>query len=217
MSFATLVLLVVSGFSAIPGVEYTEKGEKILIDLLWSSKNFNIPADLLLAQYWEESRHKYWAVSEKRSDGYYDIGFVQMNTKYLPYYTNAFTREMGRILTKEETYQVNIMLGAFVLSQHRAEFNSDYKALLAYVGGASNVRNKTPSTRAQAYASSIIARTRSAAGMEEALASFVGAVFAKEGKPVTAKEAKALMWGLPPLKQRHVTRANFLTIFKNLK
>jgi hypothetical protein len=214
MSFATLILLVVSGFSAIPGIEYTEKGEKILVDLLWSSKNFNVPADLLLSQYYEESRHKYWAVSEKRKDGNYDIGFVQMNTKFIPYHVDAFIAEMGRLLTKEEMYQVNIMLGAFVLSEHMHEFKDTRKALLAYVGGASNVRAHTTSTLARQYASNILIRRTSPIQMEEVLASFVLAVFESRGHILALEEVKRIMWALPPLKQRSITRENFLTIFK---
>lgn len=214
MSFATLILLIVSGFSAIPGVEYTEKGEKILVDLLWSSKNFNVPANLLLSQYYEESRHKYWAASAKRKDGTYDTGFVQMNTKFIPYHVDQFTAEMGRILTDEETYQVNIMLGAFVLSQHQHEFHNARSSLMAYVGGASNVRSKTPSRLARQYATNILTRLSRPADMEEVLASFVVAVFSDTEAPLTIERARQLLWTLPPLKQRNVTRENFLTIFK---
>ena len=214
MSFATLLLLIVSGFSAIPGVEYTEKGEKILVDLLWSSKNFNVPANLLLAQYYEESRHKYWAESEKRSDGTYDIGFVQMNTKYIPYHVDQFTAEMGRTLTVEETYQVNIMLGAFVLSQNQQEFHNTRSSLMAYVGGAHNVREGTPSKLAKQYATNILNRLQSSTEMEEVLASFIRAVFSTEKVPLTLDQIKRAMWQLPPLRQRNITRDNFLTIFK---
>lgn len=214
MSFATLILLIASGFSNVPGIEYTERGEKILVDLLWSSKNFNIPADLLLSQYYQESRLKYWARSPKRADGTYDMGVVQMNVRFIDYHRDSFVSEMGRDLSAEEMYEVNIMLGAYVLWQHRTEFHNDASALMAYAGGASNVRSGKPSAAARRYAQEIILRCASVSGMEDALTSLVCAIFQGPSGELKQSSVRQQLWALAPLRQRGITRDNFLTIFK---
>ena len=150
MTLASIILFLAAGLGQLPELQHAPKGNKILIDTLWAHHTFDIPVEYLVAQPYLESRHTYWAKSVVRSNGFWDSGYFQVNIQFVEDLAMDFRQTMGFELSTEEKRQVNVMLGAFVLSRHYKEFKNWTLAFQAYNGGAGPGRTRTQSTEVRA-------------------------------------------------------------------
>jgi len=123
----------------------SEEGEKLPVNLsddyyrlVWKySVMFNIPAEVLVRQDYLESSFQPGTIYEQ-SDGFYSIGYKQINVRWLDYFEEHFY-DLDEPF--EETNQEHLYyIGVNYLSYLIESLGSPYKALVAYNCGETKVR-----------------------------------------------------------------------------
>ncbi|WP_368671549.1 lytic transglycosylase domain-containing protein [Corallococcus carmarthensis] len=100
-----------------------------------------MPAEMLAAQIWQESRGNLEAVTTNGGNGLTDTGLMQVNPNTYGELQAKHPELQGKNLSDPET---NILAGAFYMKDMKAQFGSDELALRAYNSGPNGVDRSNP-------------------------------------------------------------------------
>ncbi|RKG56472.1 lytic transglycosylase domain-containing protein [Corallococcus sp. AB011P] len=106
-----------------------------------ASAKTGMPAEMLAAQIWQESRGNLEAVSTNGGNGLTDTGLMQVNPNTYGELQAKHPELQGKNLSDPET---NILAGAFYMKDMKAQFGSDDLALRAYNSGPNGVDKSNP-------------------------------------------------------------------------
>ncbi|RKG71175.1 lytic transglycosylase domain-containing protein [Corallococcus sp. CA054B] len=106
-----------------------------------ASAKTGMPAEMLAAQIWQESRGNLEAVSTNGGNGLTDTGLMQVNPNTFGELQAKHPELQGKNLSDPET---NILAGAFYMKDMKAQFGSDELALRAYNSGPNGVDKSNP-------------------------------------------------------------------------
>ncbi|MHA7628885.1 lytic transglycosylase domain-containing protein [Corallococcus sp. M7] len=106
-----------------------------------ASAKTGMPAEMLAAQIWQESRGNLEAVSTNGGNGLTDTGLMQVNPNTYGELQAKHPELQGKNLSDPET---NILAGAFYMKDMKAQFGSDELALRAYNSGPNGVDKSNP-------------------------------------------------------------------------
>ncbi|CAM3964050.1 lytic transglycosylase domain-containing protein [Corallococcus exiguus] len=100
-----------------------------------------MPAEMLAAQIWQESRGNLDAVTTNGGNGLTDTGLMQVNPNTYGELQAKHPELQGKNLSDPET---NILAGAFYMKDMKEQFGSDELALRAYNSGPNGVDKSNP-------------------------------------------------------------------------
>ncbi|MBN8228428.1 transglycosylase SLT domain-containing protein [Corallococcus macrosporus] len=106
-----------------------------------ASAKTGMPAEMLAAQIWQESRGNLEAVSTNGGNGLTDTGLMQVNPNTYGELQAKHPELQGKNLSDPET---NILAGAFYMKDMKEQFGSDELALRAYNSGPNGVDRSNP-------------------------------------------------------------------------
>ena len=106
-----------------------------------ASAKTGMPAEMLAAQIWQESRGNLEAVSTNGGNGLTDTGLMQVNPNTFGELQAKHPELQGKNLSDPET---NILAGAFYMKDMKEQFGSDELALRAYNSGPNGVDRSNP-------------------------------------------------------------------------
>ncbi|MBZ4336349.1 lytic transglycosylase domain-containing protein [Corallococcus sp. AS-1-12] len=106
-----------------------------------ASAKTGVPAEMLAAQIWQESRGNLEAVSTNGGNGLTDTGLMQVNPNTYGELQAKHPELQGKDLSDPET---NILAGAFYMKDMKEQFGSDELALRAYNSGPNGVDRSNP-------------------------------------------------------------------------
>ncbi|QAT83304.1 transglycosylase [Corallococcus coralloides] len=106
-----------------------------------ASAKTGMPAEMLAAQIWQESRGNLEAVSTNGGNGLTDTGLMQVNPNTYGELQAKHPELQGKNLSDPET---NILAGAFYMKDMKEQFGSDELALRAYNSGPNGVDKSNP-------------------------------------------------------------------------
>ncbi|RKH71958.1 lytic transglycosylase domain-containing protein [Corallococcus interemptor] len=106
-----------------------------------ASAKTGMPAEMLAAQIWQESRGNLEAVSTNGGNGLTDTGLMQVNPNTFGELQARHPELQGKNLSDPET---NILAGAFYMKDMKEQFGSDELALRAYNSGPNGVDRSNP-------------------------------------------------------------------------
>lgn len=106
-----------------------------------ASAKTGMPAEMLAAQIWQESRGNLEAVSTNGGNGLTDTGLMQVNPNTFGELQAKHPELQGKNLSDPET---NILAGAFYMKDMKEQFGSDELALRAYNSGPNGVDRNNP-------------------------------------------------------------------------
>jgi soluble lytic murein transglycosylase-like protein len=100
-----------------------------------------VPAAMLAAQIWQESRGNLSATSTNGGNGMTDTGLMQMNPNTFKELQGKYPELQGKNLADPET---NILAGAYYMKDMKAQFGNWDLALRAYNSGPNGVDRSNP-------------------------------------------------------------------------
>ncbi|MFB1485312.1 lytic transglycosylase domain-containing protein [Corallococcus sp. RDP092CA] len=106
-----------------------------------ASAKTGMPAEMLAAQIWQESRGNLEAVTTNGGNGLTDTGLMQVNPNTYKELQAKYPELQGKDLADPET---NILAGAYYMKDMKAQFGSDELALRAYNSGPNGVDKSNP-------------------------------------------------------------------------
>lgn len=106
-----------------------------------ASAKTGMPAEMLAAQIWQESRGNLDAVTTNGGNGLTDTGLMQVNPNTYKELQSKYPELQGKDLADPET---NILAGAYYMKDMKAQFGSDELALRAYNSGPNGVDKSNP-------------------------------------------------------------------------
>ncbi|WP_223643488.1 lytic transglycosylase domain-containing protein [Corallococcus sp. EGB] len=106
-----------------------------------ASAKTGMPAEMLAAQIWQESRGNLDAVTTNGGNGLTDTGLMQVNPNTFQELQAKHPELQGKNLSDPET---NILAGAYYMKDMKAQFGSDELALRAYNSGPNGVDRNNP-------------------------------------------------------------------------
>ncbi|KFE64721.1 lytic transglycosylase domain-containing protein [Hyalangium minutum] len=100
-----------------------------------------VPASMLAAQIWQESRGNLGATSTNGGNGLTDTGLMQMNPNTFKELQGKYPELQGKNLADPET---NILAGAYYMKDMKEQFGNWDLALRAYNSGPNGVDRSNP-------------------------------------------------------------------------
>ncbi|WP_426756209.1 transglycosylase SLT domain-containing protein [Myxococcus sp. Y35] len=115
--------------------------EKLRPQIEAAAAKTGVPAEMLAAQVWAESRGKVDATSTNGGNGLTDTGLMQMNPNTFKELQGKYPELQGKSLSDPAT---NILAGAYYMKDMKAQFGSWDLALRAYNSGPNGVDKSNP-------------------------------------------------------------------------